>query len=149
MRVSTQFSDSIHLLAFLIIYQGKIPMTSTNIASSIQTSPVVVRRLMSDLRNAGLLTTVPGTADPQLTRAPIDISLLDIYLAARGKVNLFVVDENTNRDCIVGGNIQAVLHDYYQHATTAAEAQLAKISLQDIIDSILVRQSHREATINE
>src|SRR3712207_6463264 len=144
MKVSTQFSDSIHLLAFLIIYQGKIPMTSTNIASSIQTSPVVVRRLMSNLRKAGLLKTTHGSADPQLTRDPTTISLLDIYLAARGKVNLFVVDENTNRDCIVGGNIQEVLHDYYQHATTAAEAQLAKFSLQDIIDAIIIRQAHRE-----
>jgi Predicted transcriptional regulator len=45
MRVSTRLSDSIHILAFLQIYRGKVPLTSENIAGSVETSPVVVRRL--------------------------------------------------------------------------------------------------------
>ena len=47
MKISTRYSDSIHILAFLSIYQGQIPLTSNNIASSVETSPVVVRRLMN------------------------------------------------------------------------------------------------------
>ena len=57
MKISTRFSDSIHILAFINIYQGIIPLTSNNIASSIETSPVVVRRLMSALNKAGLINT--------------------------------------------------------------------------------------------
>ena len=67
MRVSTRLSDSIHILALLQIYRGKIPLTSENIAGSVETSPVVVRRLMSALRKGGLIETVPGFADPPLS----------------------------------------------------------------------------------
>ena len=63
MRVSTRFSDSIHLLAFIEIY-ADAKLTSDLIASSIETSPVVVRRLMGKLRQAGLIATTPGTAQP-------------------------------------------------------------------------------------
>ena len=48
MKISTRFSDSIHLLAFLVIYKGKTTLSSNIIASSLNTSPVVVRRLMSN-----------------------------------------------------------------------------------------------------
>ena len=46
MRISTRFSDSIHILAFIETYKGKLPLSSEHIAESIETSPVVVRRLM-------------------------------------------------------------------------------------------------------
>lgn len=144
MRVSTRFSDSIHLLAFIKIYAGE-HLTSDLIASSIETSPVVVRRLMGKLRHAGLLTTTPGTAQPVLAKPLADISLLTVFYAAEGDKALFSVDPKTNPDCIVGGNIQTVLQQYYQDAQTAAEARLAKTSLQDIVDNILVEQAKKDA----
>ena len=52
MKISTRFSDAIHLLAFIDIYKGKIPLSSENIAGSIETSPVMVRKLMGELRKA-------------------------------------------------------------------------------------------------
>ncbi len=110
MKISTRFSDSIHILAFINIYQGTIPLTSNNIASSIETSPVVVRRLMSALNKAGLINTVHGAAQ-----------------------------------CIVGGNIQETLDGFYQQAETAAKAKLARTSLQDVIDTIRVKQAIKDA----
>ncbi|AVK61696.1 transcriptional regulator [Lactobacillus sp. CBA3605] len=144
MRVSTRFSDSIHLLAFIKIYD-QAKLTSDLIASSIETSPVVVRRLMSKLRRAGLITTTPGTAQPALAKPLSDISLLTIFYAIEGDKALFAVDPKTNPECIVGGNIQNVLQQYYQDAQTAAEARLAKVSMQDVVDSILVDQAKKDA----
>ncbi|WP_201330370.1 RrF2 family transcriptional regulator, partial [Lactobacillus nasalidis] len=106
MKVSTRFSDSIHLLAFLVIYKGKVTLSSSNIASSLNTSPVVVRRLMANLRDAGFIKTTHGSPDPELLREPKDISLLEIYLATEGHSPLFSIDHETNPECIVGGNIQ-------------------------------------------
>lgn len=143
MRVSTRFSDSIHLLAFIKIYAGS-HLTSDLIASSIETSPVVVRRLMGKLRQAGLITTTAGTAQPVLAKPLTEISLLSVFYAVEGDKALFSVDTKTNPDCIVGGNIQTVLTQYYQEAQTAAEARLAKTSLQDIVDNILVEQAKKD-----
>ena len=145
MKISTRFSDSIHILAFINIYQGIIPLTSNNIASSIETSPVVVRRLMSALNKAGLINTVPGAADPALAKSPENISLYDIFLAIEGDAHLFTIDERTNPQCIVGGNIQETLDGFYQQAETAAKAKLARTSLQDVIDTIRVKQAMKDA----
>ncbi|MBU5276764.1 Rrf2 family transcriptional regulator [Lactiplantibacillus argentoratensis] len=144
MRVSTRFSDSIHLLAYIKIY-ADTKLTSDAIARSIDTSPVVVRRLMSKLRQAGLITTTPGTAQPALAKPLSQISLLSVFYAIEGDKPLLAVDHKTNPDCIVGGNIQTVLKQYYQDAQTAAEARLAKTSLQDVVDNILVEQAKKDA----
>lgn len=144
MRISTRFSDSIHILAFIETYKGKIPLTSENIASSIETSPVVVRRLMSKLRSAGLIQTVHGSADPKLIRGPKDISLYDVFLAVEDERHLFTIDPKTNPECIVGGNIQDTLRGFYAQAETAAKAKLAATSLQDVLDTILVKQSEKD-----
>ena len=44
MKVSTRFSDSIHLLAFLVIYKGKTTLSSNIIASSLNTSRIHLKR---------------------------------------------------------------------------------------------------------
>lgn len=143
MRVSTRFSDSIHILAFLEIYKQS-KLSSELISSSIETSPVVVRRLMSTLREAGLIDTKKGTAEPKLSKDPEKITLLDVYLAVESGKELFALDTNTNPDCIVGGNIQKVLGSYYKKAEMAALRELNKVSLEDIIETILVEQKIKE-----
>lgn len=146
MRVSTRFSDSIHILAFLEIYQSST-LSSETIAKSIETSPVVVRRLMGTLREAGLIATKKGTAEPKLSKTPKEITLLDIYLAVEGDRQLFTLDTNTNPDCIVGGNIQKVLGTYYEEAKMAALRKFNNVSLQDIIETILVDQKAKERDV--
>lgn len=143
MRIPTRFSDSIHILAFIETYRGKLPLSSENIAGSIETSPVVVRRLMGKLRSAGLLNTVHGSADPKLTREPKDISLYDVFLAVEEEQHLFTVDPKTNPECVVGGNIQETLSNFYEQAETAAKAKLASITLQDVLNTILVKQTEK------
>lgn len=145
MKISTRFSDSIHILAFINIYRGKMPLTSNAIASSIETSPVVIRRLMSVLSKAGLINTKHGTAEPKLAEDPKDISLYDVFLAIEGDTPLFTIDERTNPECIVGGNIQETLDEFYKQADTAAKAKLAATSLEDVIETIKVKQAQKDA----
>lgn len=143
MRISTRFSDSVHILAFLEIHQNQ-KLSSELIANSLKTSPVVVRRLMSNLRQAGLIDTKRGSAEPKLSKDPNEITLLDIYLTVEGDKQLFTLDTNTNPDDIVGGNIQKVLGTYYEDAKLAALRKFNNVSLQDIIESILVEQKEKE-----
>lgn len=144
MKISTRFSDAIHLLAFIHIYKGQIPLTSENISGSIETSPVMVRKLMGELRKAGLIETKHGTPDPKLAKPTDRISLLDVYLAVEKDKPLFEIDHKTNPQCIVGGNIQGTLKEYYSQAEVAAKAKLNNIKLSDIIDTILVKQKEKE-----
>lgn len=143
MKISTRFSDSIHLLAFISIFKGKLPLTSDNIASSIQISPVMVRRLMSTLKKTGILETRHGTASPEIARPLNQISLLDIYLAIEKDKPLFEINHKTNPECPVGGNIQPTLKKFYSEAEIAAKAKLNQITMDDIVDTILVKQKEK------
>ncbi|MEM5032630.1 Rrf2 family transcriptional regulator [Limosilactobacillus fermentum] len=80
MRASTRFSDAIHILCFLKVYE-EARITSDLLSSSIGISPVMVRRLMGNLRQAGLVQTTQGTAQPRLARDLQKITLYDVYLA--------------------------------------------------------------------
>ena len=96
---------------------------------------------MAQLVKAGLLTSQPGAAAPALARPAAEISLLDVYQALEGNKELLHIDEKTNPQCIVGGNIQASLNVAYAQVQQAAEAQMAAISLQGIISDILQREA--------
>lgn len=147
MRISTKFSDSIHLLSFISIFKTK-KLTSEFIASSIKTSPVVVRRMIGELRLAGLISPYQGGKSPQLSRPPVDISLFDIYSAVEHKKPLFNIDKDTNPHCPVGAHVPDVLHSIYSEAEAAAFGQLGRTTLQDVIDRIQVaHQRYGESAV--
>lgn len=139
MKFSYKFSDAIHLLAYLDIYQNG-DLSSRRIADSIEANPSVVRNLMRDLKKAGLILTHQGSATPSLAKQPTKINLYDIYTAVDINHDLIHVDPNTNPACIVGGNIQDTLQDTYDRIQQAAFNEMKAISLQDIIDGILNNQ---------
>ena len=105
--------------------------------------PDGVRRLMGALRQAGLLATQRGSAQPHLLRDPATMSLLDIYRAVEPDGDLLHVDDRTNPQCIVGGNIQETLRGAYQQVQRAAENQMAQITLAELISEIQVRERKR------
>ncbi|MER2233798.1 MAG: Rrf2 family transcriptional regulator, partial [Leuconostoc mesenteroides] len=78
MKYSTKLSDAIHILTYIVINQGT-DLSSTQIAKSVNSNPVVIRRIMSQLKNDGCLLSSNGRADPKLARPADTISLLDIY----------------------------------------------------------------------
>jgi len=142
MRYSHKLSDAVHILAYVEIYHDD-DLSSTAIARSVESNPGLVRRLMAALRTAGLLATQRGTATPEVMRDPADISLLDIYQAVETDDNLLHVDDKTNPQCIVGGNIQETLREAYASVQAAAESQMAAITLASLIADIWQRERQK------
>lgn len=142
MRYSHRLSDAVHILAYVEIYRDG-DLSSQAIAASVESNPALVRRLMGALRQAGLLATQRGSAQPHLLRDPTTMSLLDIYRAVEPDGDLLHVDDRTNPQCIVGGNIQETLRGAYQQVQRAAENQMAQITLAELISEIQVRERKR------
>lgn len=134
MKYSTKLSDAVHIMAFIEINQD-FDLSSTAIATSIQTNPAFVRQIMMKLRKAGLMSSVTGHAKPSLAKPAEQITLLEIYKAVEGDKPLLHLDTHTNPECGVGVNIQLALLDYYQEIQKMAEERMNQISLQDIIKS--------------
>ena len=134
MKYPTKLSDAVHIMAFIEINHD-FDLSSTAIATSIQTNPAFVRQIMMKLRKAGLMSSVTGHAKPSLAKPAEQITLLEIYKAVEGDKPLLHLDTHTNPECGVGVNIQLALLDYYQEIQKMAEEHMNQISLQDIIKS--------------
>ncbi len=135
--INSRFAVAIHILA-LVAAGPREQVTSEFIAGSVNTNPVVIRRISSMLRKAGLLQSNVGMPGSVLTRDPRDISLLEVYHAVQSRDDLFSIHENTNPNCTVGKNIQHTLEESFHRAQLAMENELAKQSLHDIIKHLFV-----------
>jgi Rrf2 family protein len=139
MQISTRFSVGVHILA-LVYFCRDGGITSERMAGSVNTNPVVVRRIMGQLKRAGLIYTTPGVAGAILARPPEAITLLDVYHAVDAVHNtLFDVHENTNPACPVGANIQAALESALTDAQAAMENTLRRVTIADVIAGIQAR----------
>lgn len=113
-------------------------ITSEHIAGSVNTNPVVIRRIIGMLSKAGLVATNAGVAGAVITRPTEQITLLDIYNAVTGPAQdeLFAIHEKPNPDCGVGRNIQSSLEKAFDEARKAMENKLAQITLADIASDV-------------
>jgi DNA-binding IscR family transcriptional regulator len=128
---SSKLSVSIHILSVIALMEQQT-VTSEYIASSINTNPVLVRRLMSRLKNAKLIKTSTKLGVTGLARKAENISLLDVFLAVEDHRDLFGIHSNTNLECPVGAKIEGTLKHLYDNIQTATEDKLSSITLADI-----------------
>ena len=133
---NTRFRTAVHALA-VIAYVPEKQATSDAIAASVATDASVVRRLLSQLRHAGLVQGAQGRAGGyQLAREAKDISLKDIFVALEPQELFPMPDRSPNPDCPVGANIHSVLQKPLDAARQGLEAALSATSLADVIRAV-------------
>lgn len=128
--VNTRLSVAIHILSLIAANPRE---SSEMIAGSVNTNPVVIRRMISQLKKGGILTSRPGVAGATLKRDPEDISLLDIYRAVQSQEELFAIHDKPNPNCPVGRQIQTTLDQTFHSVQQAMENELASKSLKDVL----------------
>jgi Rrf2 family protein len=130
---NSRFRTAIHALS-VISYLPNEQASSDVIAASVATDPTVVRRLLSQLRQAGLVTALPGrTGGYTLARAASKISLRDVFEAV-GSDDLFPKPERVpNPSCPVGSAIHGVLDEPLEDARIALLGKLAKTTIADVL----------------
>ncbi len=132
MTGNSRFAVSVHILAYLA-FRKDAAIASAEIASSVSTNPVVIRRLLAALVKAKLVVTHKGAAGGfTLAKTPAEIALLDIYHAVEPHpmhgLNRFA----PNHRCPVGARIEQILHHVFDQAQAAMEAELARVSIADV-----------------
>lgn len=133
MAKNCRFAVAVHIAAVLAM-GGDEPATSEWIAGSVNTNPVVIRRLLSALAKAGLVRSLRGsTGGSLLARQPQDITLLDIARAVEEDEAPALHHQPPNPKCPVGRNIQPVLMRVIDRAEAAREAVLAATLLSDVV----------------
>ncbi|MCZ8511856.1 Rrf2 family transcriptional regulator [Paenibacillus filicis] len=135
-KISSRFSIAVHILSLVTLSTS--PCTSDYIAASVNTNPVVIRRITGLLKKAGLVTVKAGTGGTYLRRPPEDITLLDVYRAVEvvEEDDLFHFHEHPNPDCPVGRNIESTLRADMHRAQSAMERELAQVTLRQVVSRI-------------
>jgi Rrf2 family protein len=128
----------VHVLAVLA-YKGDQAVTSALLASSVNTNPVVIRRLLLLLQSAGFVETRKGPGSgSRLARKPERISLADIYQAVETEEPFASNVRRPNQACPVGNCIQVALKKVFSSAENALQKELAKTTLADILRAVRV-----------
>jgi Rrf2 family protein len=132
MTGNSRFAVSLHILTYLV-YRSGAAVPSTAIAASVDTNPVVIRRLLSALVKARLVKAQKGASGGfTLASTPENISLLDVYRAVEPQPDHGLRNFAPNHKCPVGAKIESILHSVFFKAQASMEAELADVSLANV-----------------
>jgi Rrf2 family protein len=103
----------------------------------VNTNPVVIRRLLLDLQEAGLVKTERGPAGgARLARAASRIKVRDIYRAVEEAALFAAHRRKPSKACPVGCRIESVLEELFLRASKALENELGSITLESLVRKI-------------
>ncbi len=145
MNNNSQFAVATHIMAILagnkLYLQDNACTNSSMIAESVNTNPVVIRRILSKLKDYDLVKSKPGpSGGSEISRHPSKITLNDIYSAIEKDGSLFHMHYGEpNPNCPVGGNIRASLKGIMEKAESSIKKVLRKTTLLELTNDILER----------
>ena len=136
MQISSRFTIAIHIFTCIEALKDEYKMTSDFLALSINVNPVIIRRLLGQLKEAGLITVQRGSGGASLAKPADEITLLDIYNAVEcvDQEGLFHFHDNPNQKCPVGRNIHSALDGRLDQIQTAMEKEMQSITIAEIIE---------------
>ncbi|GAB4366078.1 MAG: Rrf2 family transcriptional regulator [Calditrichia bacterium] len=137
MNTSSKFVVASHILVVLATNpERSIP--SDFLAFSVNTNPVVIRRIVGRLRKAGLVISAPGPeGGVRLARSAAEITLLDIYQAVEEGELFHPHYTPPNQECPVGANILQCLSGVLHGAEVEMKNVLAAKTLQEITEEVM------------
>lgn len=138
MQISSRFTIAIHIFACIETFKGEYKITSDFLASSINVNPVIIRKILSQLRNAGLIEVARGTGGTTVARPIDEITFYDVYLAVDllEDGDLFRFHDNPNPACPVGRNIHTALDNKLLDIQGAMENEMKKYTIADVVSDI-------------
>lgn len=133
MSTNSRFAVAVHVLS-LMAWSGEEPLKSEQVAESVNTNPVVIRRILKELAGAGLVVSQTGSlGGSRLATDPSETTLLDVYQALEYGGVFSLHRQPPSRDCPVGVNIETVLGQVLLEVDSAVERVLAKITINDVV----------------
>ena len=142
MRRDSRLSGVLHILLHLAHEAG--PVTSETLAQMMDTNPVVVRRIMAGLRDAGYVRSEKGHGGGWVLTCDLSqVSLGDIYHAL-GQPSLFAMGNRTEApDCLVEQAVNAALDQSFREAEALLLSRFQGVTLEMLNSDVRQRLSTR------
>jgi len=137
--VATRFAVAIHVLLLLACNRDTGKATSQFLAKSVNTNPVVVRRITGQLARAGLIRVRRGPGGAELARPANEISLGDVWRAMNpgGSRPLLPVHAAPSAQCPVGREVHSVLRGAFVAAEEAMHQALCRTTLASLVEGVV------------
>lgn len=134
MQISSRFTVALHIFTCVDVFKDQYKVTSDFLAGSINTNPVIIRKILSQLSKADLITVARGTGGITINRPLSEISFYDVYQAIEPVENgdLFHFHEAPDPECPVGRNIHRLLDGKLKSIQNAMEDKMREYSLADL-----------------
>lgn len=128
MKRNSQFSDVLHVLLHMAENDG--PSTSEGLARAMQTNPVVLRRLMAGLREAGFVSSAKGHGGGWVLSCPLEsITLSDIHQALGAPSLLALGHREEQPTCLVAQAVNSALDQAFEEAEELLRKRLSAVTL--------------------
>lgn len=128
MIANQNYGVALHILSYLAVKEDTY-VTSTQLASSIDTNPVVIRRLLKILANAGLVETKRGQFGSKLKKDPSEITLYDVYKLFHSGI-IMGPEHVPNVECTTGLKIISAVTNILSDSTNIFENELKKYTIE-------------------
>jgi Rrf2 family protein len=133
MSTSSRFAVAVHVLTLMAWFDDE-PLKSEDVAGSVNTNPVVIRRILCELAQANLVVSQTGSmGGSRLARKPDEILLRDVYRAVERCGVFSLHRQRPSRRCPVGVHIQAVLGEVLEEVDSAVADALSKVTIGDVV----------------
>ena len=136
MATNSRMASAIHIMSF-VAYAGDEGTTSEEIAKSLQTNPVVVRKILKLLEREGLVAVCQGRQGGVGLRHPASgITLGQIYKAIESESGVFAMRSQVHERCVVACAMKRRLGPIFNAANDAVEQAFSKTSLAELVRGI-------------
>ena len=138
--VNQQFTFAVHIMTALAFTPDEV-IGSQILAASVNTNPVVIRRLLLALRRARLIETFTGKhGGARLRKKPREISLVDIYDAVEPPPVIPVNERKALKKCHVSCNMKSIMSRVAGSTEEAVRNHLRGITLGQLVRRLHLRR---------
>ncbi len=143
MGVSSRTAAAVHALTFLAHRHDEGLQSSATIAESLESNPVVVRRVLGLLREAGIVTATEGAGGGWRLARPADsITLLDVFTSVEDDTPVLPTHAHPpSRSCVIGRHMESYLAEEFAAAQRALADRLATRTIADTLREVRRREA--------
>ena len=138
MHITSKFTIAAHIIAAIDYFKDSEKVTSNFLAGSVGANPVIVRNVMGNLKESGIIEISQGKSGISLAKELDEITFYDVYKAVDcvDDEGLFHFHENPNINCPVGRNIHSAMDEKLQRVQSIMENELSRITMADVVADV-------------
>ena len=138
MQITSKFTIAAHIIAAIDYFKDSEKVTSNFLAGSVGANPVIVRNVMGNLKESGIIAISQGKSGISLAKELDEITFYDVYKAVDcvDDEGLFHFHEKPNINCPVGRNIHSAMDEKLQRVQNIMENELSRITMADVVTDV-------------